>query len=513
MAGALCAGASWRTARAAEPPRSGSSFDVRAHGATGSGKAPDTAAIQKAIDAAAAAGGGTVIFPAGEYLSYTLHLKSNVGLYLDPGAKLIAADAPAAGPGYDLPEPNAWAQYQDFGHSHFRNSLLYGEDLENVSILGAGLIWGKGLSKGYGPGPRAETPGIGNKAIALKNCHNVTLRDFAILQGGHFGILATGVDNLTVDNLRIDTNRDGIDIDCCYNVRVSNMSVNSPWDDGICLKSDYALGSARQTEMVTIANCYVAGCFQLGTLLDGTRKPFAPGTRVPHTGRIKFGTESNGGFRNIAISNCLMEGSQSLSLESVDGALLEDVTITNIAMRNLVTGPLFLRLGRRMRAPAGAPIGTLKRVIISNLVCSGAPARQGSIITGIPGHPIEHLKLANIQVLDEGGGTREQAAIAAPEQEEAYPDPGRFGAIPAHGFFLRHVKDVQMNGVEVLSAKPDMRPAFVFDDVDGAALSHIEAPRVEDLPVFDLRQVTDFELRASHPLPDQQIDKTEKKTI
>ena len=111
---------------------------------------------------------------------------------------------------------------------------------------------------------------MGNKAISLKNCHHVTLRDFSVLEGGHFAILATGVDNLTLDNLILDTNRDGMDIDCCRNVRVSNCSVNSPWDDGICLKSSFGLGYARSTEMVTITNCFVTGGYQLGTLLDGT---------------------------------------------------------------------------------------------------------------------------------------------------------------------------------------------------------------------------------------------------
>src|SRR5206468_745087 len=137
-----------------------------------------------------------------------------------------------------------------------------------------------------------------NKAIALKNCRNVLMRDFSILHGGHFGILATGVDNMTIDNLKIDTNRDGIDIDCCRNVRVSNCSVNSPWDDAICLKSSFALGYARDTEMVTISDCLVSGSFEEGTLLDGTFKRFAADVKVQRTGRIKFGTESNGGFKN-----------------------------------------------------------------------------------------------------------------------------------------------------------------------------------------------------------------------
>ena len=164
------------------------------------------------------------------------------------------------------------------------------------------------MSRGWRTGPQAEQPGAGNKAIALKNCRNVLLRDFSILHGGHFGILATGVDNLTIDNLKIDTNRDGMDVDCCRNVRISNCSVNSPWDDGICLKSSFALGYARATEMVTISNCLVSGSYEEGTLLDATWKRFDADEKVPRTGRIKFGTESNGGFKNIAVSNCVFDG-------------------------------------------------------------------------------------------------------------------------------------------------------------------------------------------------------------
>ncbi len=209
-------------------------YDVRAFGATGDGKTVDSAAINRAIDAAALAGGGTIFFRAGSYLCYSIHLKSKVAIYLEQGATIVAAD-PAADPanGYDLAESNQpWEAYQDYGHNHWHNSLIWGEGLEGVSICGPGLIWGKGLSRGWGAGPKAEDPGVANKAIALKNCRNVLLRDFSILHGGHFGILATGVDNLTIDNLKIDTNRDGMDVDCCRNVRISNCSVNSPWDDG-----------------------------------------------------------------------------------------------------------------------------------------------------------------------------------------------------------------------------------------------------------------------------------------
>src|SRR5215472_12377235 len=274
-------------------------FDVRAFGATGNGSTIETAAVNRAIDAAAAAGGGTVWFGAGSYACYSIRLKSKVTLQLEPGATIVAAEVPLEGTtaGYDPAEPNeAGHDYQDFGHLHWHNSLIWGEELHDVAILGRGLIWGKGLSRGTRDPqlPRAELPGVGNKAIALKNCRNVLLRDFAVLNGGHFAVLATGVDNFSVDNLTIDTNRDGIDLDCCRNVRVSNCTVNSPYDDAICPKSSFALGNARATEHVTITNCFVSGSYVVGTVMDGTWQKYPTDARVPRTGRIKFGTESNG---------------------------------------------------------------------------------------------------------------------------------------------------------------------------------------------------------------------------
>ena len=314
-------------------------FDVQRYGAKGDGTSIDSPAINAAIDAAANAGGGTVILTAGIYLSYSIHLKSNVAVFLQQGATLLAAPTPYDGlatGGYDAAEPQgSWEPYQDYGHNHWHNSLIWGENIHDFGIFGPGLIWGKGLSRGHNETalPNTTAPGVGNKAIALKNCHNVILSDFSILQGGWFGILATGVDNFTIDNLKIDTNRDGIDIDCCRNVRVSNCTVNSPWDDGICPKSSYALGFARATENLTITNCYVTGVYELGSVLDGTWKRMEMSKGRVGTGRIKLGTETNGGFKNITISNCVFESCQGFALESVDGAIVEDITFTGITMR------------------------------------------------------------------------------------------------------------------------------------------------------------------------------------
>ncbi len=491
-------------------------FDVRTYGAKGDGKTLDTPAINRAIDAASKAGGGVVHFPAGTYACFSIRLKSKVTLDLGPGATILAADPPppTGTGGYDDAEPMELDKYQDYGHSHFHNSLIWGESLDNIAITGPGLIYGKGLSKGTGPGLRAEDPHVGNKAISLKNCRNVTLRDFAILQGGHFGILATGVDDFTIDNLKIDTNRDGIDIDCCRNVRVSNTSVNSPWDDAICLKSSFGLGHARATEGVTITNCAVSGSYAMGSMLDATFKPLPTGERIPRTGRIKFGTESNGGFKNVTISNCTFDGCQGLALETVDGGLLEDVSITNITMRDIISAPIFLRLGARMRGPAGVPVGVLRRVLISNLVCSSSASYLGSILSGIPGHAIENIKISDVYVQHQGGGTKENAALMPAEKEDAYPEPGMFGNMPSHGFYIRHAKDIEISHVELELLKPDQRPIFVMNDVDGVELFRIKSPRTADVPALVLNNVRNFSISASKPLvADTQLDHAEQTRI
>ena len=513
-------------------------YDVKSFGAKGDGQALDTPAINKAIAVAAAAGGGTVLFPAGNYLTVSIHLKSNIALYLDQGATIVAADT-APGVAYDPPEPNQWDSWQDFGHSHFHNSLIWGDNLENISILGPGRIWGKGLVRhgnqsrtraqnealgnapsdpragpfGYPNPPDAVEPGWGNKSISLKLCRNVIIRDVSILHGGHFAILATGVDNLTIDNMKIDTNRDGIDVDACKNVRISNCTVNSPFDDGICPKSSYALGYARATENLTITNCQLSG-YDEGTLLDGTyKREFRNqnGTFSP-TGRIKFGTESNGGFKNITVSNCVFDYCRGLALETVDGALLEDVTISNITMRDISQAPIFMRLGNRARGPKDkTTVGALRRVIISNIVVYNADPRYASIISGIPGHPIEDVRLSNIRIYSQGGGTKEQAALDPPEKEDAYPEPNMFGELPAYGFFIRHVKGLQMNDVEVSYIKDDARPPIVMNDVKGVDFFRLRAQHGADLPTFSLKDIEGFNLQQSWPLADTRIEKVDRK--
>jgi polygalacturonase len=438
-------------------------LNVRDFGAKGDGVALDSGPINAAIQAASERSGGTVVVPAGIYRSVSIHLRSNVTLDVERGA-IIEASELGPGVAYDEAEPNPNDKYQDYGHTHFHNSLLWGQGMTNVSIVGGGEIYGKGLAHDY-----TRNTSDGNKAIALRECRNVLIRDVTILHGGWFGLLATGVDHLTIDNVLIDTNRDGMDVDCCRDVHISNCSVNSPHDDGICLKSSFPLGAARATEDVTITNCHVSG-FDEGTLLDGTfgRKGFP-------TGRIKFGTESNGGFKNIAISNCVFDYSRGLALETVDGGNLEDVTISNLTMRDIVNAPIFLRLGRRMRGPEGTEAGHLRRVSISDVRVVGA--REPSIIAGIPGHPIEGVILSNIRVESLGGAKSAQAEVVPKEDERGYPEPGSLGPMPASGFYVRHVNGIEFHDVGLRTTTQDGRPPFVLDDVVGADFLGIRAER------------------------------------
>jgi polygalacturonase len=608
-------------------------FDVRAFGAKGDGATLDTQAIAAAIDAAEAAGGGTVYFPAGTYPTFTQRLRSHLTIYLDSGATLLAAGPPTEGPGarggggfaggggrgapgggfgpgaggaggggrgnfgdgggrgpsgeigqgggaiyagdnfgandpttlpapargggrgaggggpgggggrgagggagrgfggggaftqpaatqpatapartagYEPPEPNPFEQYQDFGHSHWHNSLLWGEDLHDVAILGPGLIDGRGLSRNAS----ARNP-IGNKILGLKNSRNVTLRDVTLFRGGHFALLATGVDNLTLDNVRVDTNRDGFDIDACHNVSITNCSINSPNDDGLVLKSSFALGKARATENVTIQNCHVFG-FDVGTLIDGTRQTTqrAAPDRGGVTGRIKMGTESNGGFRNITIANCTFEHCRGLAIETVDGGPVEDITVSNISMRDVTSAPLFVRLGNRARGPKDeTPIATVRRIAISNVTASLAEPRYASLFSGIPGHPIEDLSLSNIHIVYLGGGGKVDAAIVPPERENGYPDPNMFGVIPAYGLYFRHINGLQVSDVSLSFEKDDVRSPVVLDDVHNATFDSVQARRMPEVPFFRFTKVSDFTVRDTKGVPDTHKDAAESGTL
>ena len=204
---------------------------------------------------------------------------------------------------------------------------------------------------------------------------------------------------------------------------------------------------------------------------------------------------------------------RGLALETVDGGLLEDVTITNVTMRDITNSPFFLRLGRRMRGPEGVPIGRLRRINISNVVVYSANPRYGSLIVGIPGHDVEDVTLSNIRILVKGGAPKEQAAVEVPELETGYPDPMGFEPVPAYGFFIRHAKGIELNDVQVAFENEDWRPAFILDDVKNIEFNGVKAQTAKGVPTFVLKDVEDFRTCDCRPVADTQLEKVEKEEL
>jgi polygalacturonase len=486
------------------------SYNIRGFGAVGDGKSLDSPSINLAIEACAKAGGGTVYVPPGIYLCGSIHLKSHIHLDLDEGATILGA--PQDMKAYDPAEPFDGPAYQDGGHTYFHNSLIWGEDLTNVSITGLGRINGGGLvrssslldrisgfsnfgkssfSSWKASNTDEDSLRVGNKAIALKRCRHVLLRDVTIFHGGHFAILLTGCDDMTIDNVTIDTNRDGMDIDCCRNTTVSNCRVNSPFDDGICPKSSHALGKPVITENLTIVNCQVSG-FEEGTFLDGTMKP-----SKSKNGRIKFGTEANGGFRNCTVANCTFRACKGLALEEVDGGILENITINNLTMMETAQYPIYITLGQRNRGPGVTQPGKVRNVFVSNVIATGIEPMSGIQITGLPGYDVENVRLDNIRLVFNGGGTKENAARVPPELDRGYPEPSRLGVMPAYGLFARHVRGLELANIRMSFEKEDLRPVMVCDDVDGLEIENFKAQTAEGVVPVKFESVKGLVVRNS----------------
>lgn len=482
-------------------------LDVRACGAAGNGHDLDTAAINRAIATVSRKGGGVVRIPAGDYLCDTIHLQNGVTILLESGAVLRAAP-----PGnYDLVEPNRWSQYQDYGHDHWRNSLIYGRGVSDVAIEGAGLICGNGLSRGGWSDGYRQSRGVADKIIALKECRNVSLSGFNIVGSAHFGILATGVSNLDIRRLLVDTGRDGIDIDCCDHVGIADSCFNTPYDDSIAIKSSAALGYRRPTTNVRVTGCLVTGGFAPGTVFDGRRVPI--GAAEGMKARIKIGTESCWGFDDIAIEGCVVSDALGIPLLTVDGGALTNVAIRDVVMDNIQDSPLFLRLGARLRALPGAEVRDFRDVTVENLKCYGF--KMPIMVCGIPDHRIANVALRNIELVerhdagaDKGGGwvavdeaAAQLPATEPPENERAYPEVGMFGPVPAKLMFARHVEELEVDGLslrkvkadrDVRGATADRRPLFWLQDMADERFAKVEVPGGHGGPVCRSDRPVDF---------------------
>jgi hypothetical protein len=442
-------------------------FNVRDFGAAGDGLTNDTPSINGAIEKCSSTGGGDVVFPAGNYLAASIHLKSNVRLLLDKDA-IITGDKT----GYDAPEPNPFDKYQDYGHSHFHNALMWGENLENFAIVG-GKVNGGHIIQGDPKGAN-----VGDKVIAIRGGKNLLFQDVIHETGGHFVYLLNDCQNVTIANVVIKKSRDAIDLMGCRNVQVHECNFTGCSDDTLGIKSDYALGRKIKTENIYAWDCYFeSGC-------NG----------------LQFGSETAGDFSNVVLWNIRIGRAMKagIGITCNDGGIIDGVNYRDITIKGAAS-PIYLLITDRLRS--GDPnkkVGTIRNVKISNVtVTDCAAGRQGGVhpstISGRPESRLENVVLENIKITYKGGGTREEA-----DHVPIYPtdySPRSLGTRPASGLYVRHVKGLTLKNVEFGYEAEDQRPPLVAFDVDGLELDNFKSQKPPSIETVRLENVQNFTVR------------------
>jgi hypothetical protein len=416
-------------------------FNVRDFGATGNGVTNDTPAINKAIAECNASGGGDVVFPAGTYSAASIRLKSNVRFVLAPDAVITGAAS-----GYDAPEPNPYDKYQDYGHSHFRNALMWGENIENFAIIG-GKVNGGHIIQGD---PKGRD--IGDKVISIAVGKNLHFENVTHETGGHFVYLLNDCENVTIAGIVIKKSRDAVDLMGCRNVQIYNCRFTGCSDDTIGVKSDYALGRRILSENIYVWDCYFeSGC-------NG----------------LQFGSETAGDFRNINFWNIqiALAMKAGIGITCNDSAVIENVNYRDITISKAAS-PIFMLITDRLRTgEKGAKVGTIRNVKLSNIAITDVVAGRhhgpasAATISGRTDSKLENITLENVKITYKGGSKAGEASVVPPYPKEKY-QPNGLGPRPASGFYIRHVKDLTFRNVEIAYETPDPKPPLVAFDVDG----------------------------------------------
>ncbi|HEX5245403.1 MAG TPA: glycosyl hydrolase family 28 protein [Tepidisphaeraceae bacterium] len=446
-------------------------YNIRDFSAIGDGRTLDTAAVQKAIDTASAAGGGQVVVPAGVFLIGPIHMASHVDLHLAIGATLKGSPKLADYLGGQIPGPavklKVPGRRKGPGHPL---CLIGGQDLDDISITGRGTIDGSGGSADF---DRGDNDPFRPKILMLVNCRDVRVSDVTLRDSATWVQHYLGCQRVRISGERVyshaNLNNDGLDIDST-DVNVSDCIIDSD-DDGICLKSDREAPCSN----VTISNCVIGS----------------------NCNAIKMGTASRGGFHDITITNCSIRPASEhrqrtwkdtisgLALEMVDGGVMRRVAVANLTMVGVQT-PIFIRLSARRQSDI-ARKSSLGDIAISNITAE-CDSPNCSSITGIPGSLATDIKLSHILFKCPGQGTREMADRTIPENVRGYPENRMFGpSLPAYGLYLRHVRGLTLEDVQFSLLKEDARPAVVMDDVRETRLSNLDldAPQ-ENAPAISI---------------------------
>jgi Pectate lyase superfamily protein len=459
------------------------SFNVRDFGATGNGRDNDTPAINRAIEKCTASGGGDVVFPKGTYLAASIHLQSNVRLMLDKDAVITGANS-----GYDPPEPNAFEKYQDFGHSHFHNALMWGEKIDNFAIVG-GRINGGGIIEG----DDADARDVGDKVIAIKSGRNLLFDGITHETGGHFVYLLNDCEQVTLASIVVKKTRDAVNLVSCRNVQMHDCNFTGCGDDSLALKSDYALGRKIESANIYVWNCY----FETAA------------------NALQFGAESVGNFRNINFWNVRIGRAwkAGIGMRSADGAIIDGVTYRDVSMKQADT-PISITVGHRLLSgEADRKVGAIKNIRVSNLsVADQRPRVVGvirpSLIAGLPESPIENVFLEHVRIIGSGGFKR---GGDSPANEET--GRRREVALAAAGLFIKHARNVGMQDVDLSYNAADPRPSLIAHEVAGLTLEDVRLQRFSNSPLIRLKKVDKLQIARCADLPDQtleHLDATEK---
>jgi len=431
-------------------------INVRDHGATGNGSTNDSAAINRAVTAASATGDGILRFPSGTYRSCnSIHMKSNVTFQLDSGSVIRGCSS-----GYDPPESNPWDDYQDYGHSHFHNAMIWGDRLTNIGFVGAGMIdGGGGLITGN------PSSGQADKIISLTRCTNLTMSGITLREGGHFAALINGCTNLVSDRLKIDTamDRDGWNIISTRNVKITNINADAN-DDALAFKSDYALGEKLPNGNVTVEDSYLsAGCCNA----------------------LMFGSETCGDFTGYRFSRITVEGANKsgLGMVSMDGTRISDVHYRDITMTG-VRSPIMMKVGNRRRCGNSPGIGGIDNVTFTNITGRGASPSFSPTIWGHSAtNRVTNVTFNNVHLTVPGGnGTM---STDPPSNDSTNYNPNSIGTRPAFGWYIRYAGNIKFVNSSVRFAANDGRPAVIANTSTGVQLNDFVAQRGSSSP-FDV---------------------------
>ena len=455
-------------------------YNILDCGARPDGATNCTEAVQRAVDACAEAGGGTVLFPEGSYVLATVFLKNNVRIDIEREALILGAPS-----FYDYaPEEKIdYPAYQDASHTYFDCAMFVGRDCENITITGGGRI---DMRSVWDEDNVRNIVHRGPKCIALKWCKNVEISDLRIYNVTDLAVYFAGCENVDVFGLKMRVYIDGVSPDNSKNVRIHDCDIEAG-DDGIVFKSSYTLNKFDICKDIHVWNCRVRS----------------------RCSSIKFGTETNGGFEDILIENIEVSDTRitGIAIESVDGAIIDGITIRNVNMVN-VNAPIFIHIGKRLRGPEGRPIGRIRNVTLENITATGpyheyriietyyktyklddpiqypwvylgkmeddfeakklnryVDWQMTSNVCGLPGIPLENITLRNVHLELDGGCRSFNPDV--PDGANGYPEVNVYGNIlPAKGIFFRHIKGLVLDNVTVKTERPDVREDFVFIDVE-----------------------------------------------